>query len=128
MEENVKKKGGLKLMVQLLLIVAVTMLVLFFFAIAAVKAVCNNVSDKMVAHELNTAQYAFNVAVNGIADDIFQYKDGSLYKGNINVSENTQFFDNFSNQVDLEVSIFYGDTRVATSLIDKNGNRMVNGN
>ena len=48
-----------------------------------------------------------------------------FYKGKRNISENTEFFDNFSHMVDLEVTVFYDNTRVATSLVDKNGNRMV---
>lgn len=125
MEEKEKKKGGLKLMVQLLLIVSVPMLILFMFAIASVKAICTDVANQMVEHELNTAQYAFGVAVNGIANGTFQYKDGNLYKGKRNISESTQFFDNFSDEVDLEVSVFYEDTRIATSLVDEDGNRLV---
>ena len=53
------------------------------------------------------------------------YSNGKFYKGKKNISDNTEFFDNFSKEVDLQVSVFYGDTRVATSLVDDQGNRMV---
>ena len=53
------------------------------------------------------------------------YSNGKFYKGKKNISDNTEFFDNFSKEVDLQVSVFYGDTRVATSLVDDQGNHMV---
>ena len=53
------------------------------------------------------------------------YSNGKFYKGKKNISDNTEFFDNFSKEVDLQVGVFYGDTRVATSLVDDQGNRMV---
>ena len=124
MEEN-GKKGGLRLMMKLLLVIAIPMLILCVLAILAIRSVCMDVSDKMVKHELNLAQYSFNVSVNNLADGTFMFSNGKFYKGKKNISDNTDFFDNFSKEVDLQVSVFYGDTRVATSLVDENGNRMV---
>ena len=124
MEEN-GKKDGLRLMMKLLLVIAIPMLILCVLAILAIRSVCMDVSDKMVKHELNLAQYSFNVSVNNLADGTFMFSNGKFYKGKKNISDNTDFFDNFSKEVDLQVSVFYGDTRVATSLVDENGNRMV---
>ena len=124
MEEN-KKKGGLRLMMRLLLVIAIPMLILCTVAILAIRSVCMDVSDKMVKHELNLAQYAFSVSVGNLANGTYMYSNGKFYKGKKNISDNTEFFDNFSKEVDLQVSVFYGDTRVATSLVDDQGNRMV---
>lgn len=123
MEEN-KKKSGLRLMMKLLMVITIPMLVLCAVAIIAIRSVCMDVSDKMVKHELNLAQYAFSVSVNNLANGTFMYTNGKFYKGKKNISDNVDFFDNFSKEVDLQVSVFYGDTRVATSLIDEDGNRM----
>ena len=124
MEEN-KKKGGLRLMMRLLLVIAIPMLILCTVAILAIRSVCMDVSDKMVKHELNLAQYAFSVSVGNLANGTYMYSNGKFYKGKKNISDNTEFFDNFSKEVDLQVGVFYGDTRVATSLVDDQGNRMV---
>ena len=126
MEEN-GKKGGLRLMMKLLLVISIPMLILCAVAIISTRSVCMDVSDKMVKHELNLAQYSFNVSVNNLANGTFMFSNGKFYKGKKNISDNTEFFDNFSNEVDLQVSVFYGDTRVATSLVDENGERMVGG-
>lgn len=66
MEEN-GKKGGLRLMMKLLLVIAIPLLILCVLAILAIRSVCMDVSDKMVKHELNLAQYSFNVSVNNLA-------------------------------------------------------------
>lgn len=124
MEEN-KKKGGLRLMMRLLLVIAIPMLILCTLAILAIRSVCMDVSDKMVKHELNLVQYAFSVSVGNLANGTYMYSNGKFYKGKKNISDNTEFFDNFSKEVDLQVGVFYGDTRVATSLVDDQGNRMV---
>lgn len=123
--QNNKKKAGLKLMAQLLLVVSIPMLILFAFSILAIRAVSTNVAERMVQHELNAAQYAFEVAVGNISKGTYMYTNGKFYKGKSNLSDNTQFFDNFSAEVDLQVAVLYGDTYAATSLVDESGARIV---
>ena len=53
------------------------------------------------------------------------YTNGKFYKGKRNIRDKTQFFDNFSHEVDLQVTVFYDNVRVATSLVDAQGNRLV---
>lgn len=123
-KKNDKKKAGLKLMAQLLLVVSIPMLILFAFSILAIRAISTNVAERMVQHELNAVQYAFEVAVGNISKGTYMYANGKFYKGESNLSDNTQFFDNFSAEVDLQVAVLYGDTYAATSLVDKNGTRI----
>ena len=123
-KKNDKKKAGLKLMAQLLLVVSIPMLILFAFSILAIRAISTNVAERMVQHELNAVQYAFEVAVGNISKGTYMYANGKFYKGESNLSDNTQFFDNFSAEVDLQVAVLYGDTYADTSLVDKNGTRI----
>lgn len=52
--------------------------------------------------------------------------NGNLMKGSFNVSGDTEFLDSFVEGLDLDVTIFYGDTRMATTLKDKDtGKRIV---
>ena len=123
--QETRKKGGIRLMGKLLIIIAIPMAILFVVAIFAIRTVSMNITETMVLHELNAAEYAFEVAVGNLANGTYMYTNGKFYKGKKNISDNTEFFDNFSNEVDLEVSVIYNDTRVATSLVDDNGERMV---
>lgn len=119
------KRKGLKLTLRLVLVAALPLILMFAFAVAGIKSSCGSIIESMVQHELMTAQYAFETAVGNIAQGTYMYTNGKFYKGKRNISDNTQFFDNFSHEVDLQVTVFYGNTRVATSLVDEDGNRMV---
>lgn len=119
------KRKGLRLMQRLLLVVAVPLILMLAMAVAGISSSCGSVTETMVRHELQAAQYAFEVSVSNIAAGSYMYTNGKFYKGKRNISDNTQFFDNFSHEVDLQVTVFYGNVRVATSLVDEEGNRMV---
>lgn len=112
-------------MQRLLLVVAIPLILMLVVAVAGISSSCESVTETMVKHELQAAQYAFEVSVNNLATGTYMYTNGKFYKGKRNIGDNTQFFDNFSQEVDLQVTVFYGNVRVATSLVDKDGNRMV---
>jgi methyl-accepting chemotaxis protein len=118
------KSKGMKLTSRLLLVALLPTVLTFIVGVLSVKMVCANVIEAMVKHELNVAQYAFEVSVGNLGGGVYRYIDGKFYKGTKNIGENTTFFDNFSNEVDLQVAVYYGDTCVATSLKDEEGNRM----
>ena len=119
------KRKGLKLTPRLVIVAALPLILMFAFAVAGISSSCGSIIDSMVQHELRTAQYAFETSVSNIAQGTYMYTNGKFYKGKRNISDNTQFFDNFSHEVDLHVTVFYGNIRVATSLVDEEGNRMV---
>ena len=121
----VMRRKGMKLTLRLVLVAAVPLILMFAAAVLGIRSSCNSVTEEMVQHELTTAQYAFETAISNIAQGTYMYTNGKFYKGKRNISDNTQFFDNFSQEVDLQVTIFYNNLRVATSLMDENGNRMV---
>jgi methyl-accepting chemotaxis protein len=118
------KSKGLKLTPRLLLVALLPTILTFIVGVLSVKTVCGNVIETMVKHELNVAQYAFEVSVGNLGGGVYRYIDGKFYKGTKNIGENTTFFDNFSNEVDLQVAVYYGDVCVATSLKDADGNRL----
>ena len=119
------KRKGLKLTPRLVLVAALPLILMFAIAIAGISSSCGTIIETMVQHELMTAQYAFETSVSNIAQGTYMYTNGKFYKGKRNISDNTQFFDNFSQEVDLQVTVFYDNVRVATSLVDRDGNRMV---
>ena len=55
----------------------------------------------------------------------FEVKDGALWKGDVNVTEHTEIVDDIMAESSVAVTIFYGDTRYATSLTDAEGNRLI---
>ncbi len=119
------KRRGLKLTPRLVLVAALPLILMFAFAVAGISSSCGSIIESMVQHELMTAPYAFETSVANIAQGTYMYTNGKFYKGKRNISDNTQFFDNFSHEVDLQVTVFYDNVRVATSLVDAQGNRLV---
>lgn len=119
------KRSGLKLKPILLIMAAVPMILMFLIAVYGIDEACKSIMETMVHHELNVARYSFDTSVNNMASGTYMYTNGKFYKGTKNVSENTQFFDEFSQEVDIQVTVFYDNVRVATSLVDANGERMV---
>lgn len=55
----------------------------------------------------------------------FEVKDGALWKGDVNVTEHVEIVDDIMTESSVAITIFYGDTRYCTSLLDENGNRMI---
>ncbi len=55
----------------------------------------------------------------------YQLKDDQLYKGEFNVSEAVEIADDIKAAADTDITIFYGDTRYMTSVLDDQGKRVV---
>ena len=119
------KRSGLKLKPILLIMAAVPMILMFLIAVYGIDEACKSIMETMVRHELNVARYSFDISVDNMASGTYMYTNGKFYKGTKNVSDNMQFFDDFSQEVDIQVTVFYDNVRVATSLVDENGERMV---
>ncbi|MCI7790875.1 MAG: methyl-accepting chemotaxis protein, partial [Lachnospiraceae bacterium] len=56
----------------------------------------------------------------------YQIKDGDLYVGEVDLSLDTDFLDALKENSGYDVTVFYGDTRYLTTLVDGNGNRQIN--
>lgn len=60
------------------------------------------------------------------AGDYYLDENGLLMKGNLNLSQDEVIIDSWTGEEDVDVTIFYGDTRMSTSLRDINtGDRIV---
>ena len=58
--------------------------------------------------------------------DYNQYADGTVYKGAYKISDNFTLEDEIKQDTGIDVTFFYGDTRISTSLTDsKSGERLV---
>lgn len=52
-------------------------------------------------------------------------KNGNIWKGGYNISRSEKLLDTIKQKSDMEVTFFYGNQRIMTSVIDKNGNRIL---
>lgn len=52
-------------------------------------------------------------------------KSGNMCKGDFNITKTVAVVDEIKEATDMDITVFYGDTRYATSIIGSGGNRMV---
>lgn len=124
-EKNIKRKKGLNLVMKMLVVVFIPLLVIVVFAGFSINTVGNEVSEKLIQHELNATIYAMEATLSTVSTDDFHYDDGVLYKGDYNISENQEFLDEFKLHTDVDVTIFWDRTRIATSIMDSSGKRII---
>lgn len=55
----------------------------------------------------------------------YQLQEDILFKGDFNVSAASQIADNLRKAADTDITIFYGDTRYMTSVLDEQGERVI---
>lgn len=128
-DEKPLKVTGLSIRVRILIASLLPMIVL-----ASILIVYSTTSmrESLRQEALEGLHYSANAmaaayeAISG-KDYMLQEKGGqfTLYKGGFNVSENQTFIDSFTGNTDLQVTLFYGDTRYATSFKDAEGKRIV---
>ena len=101
----------------MLLAVIVTLLV-------AKNAITTGMEEEAIAG-LGYTCNAVEAGLEHVAEGDWHLEGDELYKGDFNLTENEDILDSFVEGEDVDVTIFFGDTRRATSLKDKSGNRIL---
>ena len=89
----------------------------------------NKKIDEVVTASIENGLRASAVSVRDtlsyVDEGAYQLTEGKLYKGEFNVSEALEIADNLRNSSDTDITIFYGDTRYMTSVINEKGERVI---
>lgn len=128
-DETPLKVTGLSIKFRILVAAIAPMVVLAaVLAVYATSSMRSGLKEEAL-EGLEYSAHAMAAAYDAISskDYMLQEKGGeqTLYKGGFNVSQNQTFIDSFTGDTDLQVTVFYGDTRYATSIKDESGNRAV---
>ena len=76
--------------------------------------------------ELKCAAYGIQAAYDAVGNgDFIQLESGAVIKGTYVVNENYAMIDALVEKSGIYSTVFYGNKRVATSVIDEDGNRIV---
>lgn len=121
------KKGGLSLLTQLLLIALVPMLILALtLSIYASISIHNGMQEEFL-EGLRTTAVAIHAGFDSInpGEDYTLNENGDLMKGDYDLTTDETLLDSYVAGTKMQVTLFYGDTRVATTLIGDDGKRMV---
>lgn len=75
---------------------------------------------------LKTASYVSSEIVNIIPGEITVDVNGDVFKGDMKLTNNTEILDSIKQNTGCDITLFYGDTRIATTIINKDtGERLV---
>lgn len=85
----------------------------------------NSATENEIEGTLQTAGYTLLEAFNAIDSGKFWLSGNLLYKGGTNLTENLSVIDSIKEKTGIECTLFYGDTRYMTTVLDESGNRML---
>lgn len=122
-DKNQKKKKGL--MWRLILIAVVPTLLAGVMAIVFGMVSLTDSLEEQIYAELKTVTYTVSGMLDEVDDGAYNEKSGVISKGKFQLTDNVDFLDKIKEANDLEVTILYGDTRILTTILDDNGERVV---
>lgn len=112
---------NLKLQYKMLILAIIPVLVMGIVAILISNTVVKNKLLDDAKQKLKATSNAVLAAYDQNAGDYFVNATGDVWKGAYNVSLSTPFIDDIAAKTGIEVTFFYNDTRLVTSLKDADG-------
>ncbi len=114
-----KKQKKLSVMTQLMMLCVIPLVVMVAcVTVYAISTMRNMVRDATMEGLENLCKSVY-AAYEALDPGAYRMEGETLYKGDYNVSENVNIIDSFVDGSAADVTLFYGDTRRATSLRDK---------
>ncbi len=121
-----KKKSGFNLLVKIVSVALIPIIILLGVAIFSLNSVGTQMADELTERELKTAVYAITSELEALHSGDYTYSETGLKKGDENLTLNEEIFDNFKKNTEVEFTLFWGNTRRATSVIGADGQRVLN--
>lgn len=119
------KKKGMRLLHKLVtMLIAQTVVMLVTAAILLCNSI-SGISSTLMEEELAATAFTTYELFENVSDGEFSIRDGELYKGEKNISADTELLDKIKAQTGMEVTLFWQDTRMATTIIGEDGKRAV---
>lgn len=126
-EEEIRElqKKGLHITAKILMVLLIPLL-----AVGSVSGIMGAKNERKLAFQL------FEEELKGIVENTrllydtnyagdFSYEDGVLKKGGTVINEDMELIDNMKANTSAEITLFYGDTRVMTTVMDAKGKRAI---
>lgn len=109
----------------LIMVIAPIVLIAGFITLFAIQKNEEGMKQEMTTG-LKGIATSVNAAYQGFAEGDYGLKDGVLMKGDFNVTDSNEILDAIVEGTDYDVTIFYGKTRMATTLKSvENGERII---
>lgn len=116
---------NLKLQYKMLILAIIPVLIMGIVAILISNTVVKNKLLDDAKQKLKATSNAVLAAYDQNAGDYFVNATGDVWKGAYNVSLSTPFIDDIAAKTGIEITFFYNDMRLVTSLKDADGKRIL---
>lgn len=122
-----KEKKGFRLALKLSLTVAIPILLITVIGIVLGAVKQSDLSDNLVEREVSGIARSVRQTYSELGDGSeFTMNGDTLTKGSKTLSGDYDLIDRIKDEQDVELSLFYGDTRILTTLTDASGKREIN--
>lgn len=115
----------LRMKILLLALVPVLALGIVMFLVACDR-IANGIYDEAYVGMQATTLAVRDIFETGNEEPYCMDENGELWKGTLNISQATDITDHIKTNTNMEVTVFWGDTRILTSIVDEKGNRQIN--
>ncbi|MCH5273511.1 MAG: methyl-accepting chemotaxis protein [Lachnospiraceae bacterium] len=119
------KKIRLNLTTEILSCVILPILLLVIFSILSINSVGTLMADRLREDHMETSNHAIKQILNLVNTEDFHLEGDELYRGSVNLTTDNELLDSFKKESGVEVTIFYGMTRRATTIVGSNGKRIL---
>ena len=118
-------KLKLNLITKILLCVTLPIAILVIFSILALRATGNLMAERMLEQRLTISDHALAEMFSLVSTDTFHMEGDDLYLGSLNLTADNSIIDKYQEDTGIDVAIFYGTTRRATTVRNSDGSRAV---
>ncbi len=119
------KKVKFSLTTKILSCVVLPILLMVSFAVISINSVGSLMADRLQEDHLKTSNYAVEQLLDMENTEAFSLDGEELYRGALDLTADSSLIDRFQQNSGVEVTLFYGDTRRATTIIGSDGNRIL---
>lgn len=123
--QNMNNKFRLTLKKKILALTIFPVFLLGAIVIIMSVTIVKNSMVKEIREALQSAATATFAAYDQNPGDYMQASNGNIWKGSYNISKSENLVDSISQKTGMEVTFFYGDSRIMTSAKDKDGKRIL---
>lgn len=110
-----------KMLLCALLPISILGIIIVFIAVTSLKTSIIN----QVENSLRGTASATLAAYDQNSGSYIEAENGDIWKGGYNITRSDKLLDTIREKSGMEVTFFYGTQRIMTSIVDKNGNRIL---
>lgn len=119
------KNIKLNLTIKILACVLLPIVLLVLFSVLSIREVGTLMADRLREDHLSTANYDVDEMLDLINTEQFHLEGDELYRGSLNLTQDTTLIDGIKAESGVDVTIFYGKTRRTTTITGSDGKRIL---